>query len=81
MSWNHRVVKSRERKTFKNGHTYDETFYAIHEVYYDKKGRPDGVTKDNVHPQGSTVAALREELVMMLRATYRPVLSYKKERK
>lgn len=78
--WNHRVKRNRVRRKFKNGHMVDETFYTIREVYYNGRGKPDGYTKDNIAPQGSTVAELRHELTMMLNATYKPVFRYKHER-
>lgn len=34
MSWNYRLIRHRSRR---NG--IDETWYGLHEVYYDKKGK------------------------------------------
>ena len=34
MSWNYRVIKTLERG--------EQPYYAIHEVYYSKKGKPNG---------------------------------------
>ena len=61
MSWNHRVFK-------------DEHGYSIRETYYGKDGRPDGWTKDEIAPFSPTLDGLRQELVLMLMATYKDVM-------
>lgn len=82
MSWNYRVVKTRTRRTFKNGHKVESTTYAIREVFYDKKGRPYAYSDEADAPIGDSVDDLRATLVMMLRDTYRmPVLNYRAERR
>ena len=45
MSWNYRIVHQ---------FSYDDEWddYAIHEVYYDKNGKPDGMTEECVSPTG-----------------------------
>jgi hypothetical protein len=65
--WNHRVVK-----------TYypdmDETFFSVHEVYYNDNGDLTNCTVLGVRPRGESLEELREELNMMLRALDKPVL-------
>jgi hypothetical protein len=53
-----------------------ETWYGIHEVYYDEDGKTEGWTMDPVNPQGETLDELKEELVSMVEATLEPVLDY-----
>lgn len=67
MSWNHRVI----RKTFG-----DETYFQIHEVYYDDQGKPKVCTVDSVAAMGETPEILRSELIMMLAAYEKPILDY-----
>ena len=44
MTWNYRILK---RKTILS--TGEEVeYYALHEVYYDKKGNPDSYTKEPI---------------------------------
>jgi len=73
MSWNHRVFRIRNKRP--SGGT--ETFYGIKEVYYNKKGRADGWTKDFIDPGGNTISELREVLTQMLASTYKPVFNRK----
>lgn len=54
--WNYRVIKHE---------SLDETVYGLHEVYYDKKGKPNGYT-ENAVAVGDTVEELKEVLKMML---------------
>jgi len=72
MSWNHRVVK----KTFSD-QTEDEEWYEIHEVYYDKRGKIEGMTVNAVAPGGRTIEELRSELKMMLKCLEKPILDDK----
>jgi hypothetical protein len=59
MSWNYRVVKE----------VIDErSFYSIREVYYDKGGRPDGCTENDITPCESTPDELLKALSQMLAA-------------
>lgn len=65
--WNYRVVK----RTVKDG-----VIFAIHECYYNDRGRPDGITTDSVEPRGETLAELKKDIKMYLQALKRPVLRY-----
>ena len=70
MSWNHRVIR---RVRNPNGNE-EETFHALHEVYYDEQDRIKGWTKDAMAPIGETVEELRAELRMFTAALDKPVL-------
>ena len=68
MTWNHRVIKRR----YETG----EEYLAIHKVYYDASGKPDGVTalpvaifEDSVEDLAITIDRIRECLS-------NPVLDY-----
>lgn len=63
LTWDHRVFRSRG----KHG-----TWYSIREVFYTKRG-PGMYTKDAATPGGEALDELREELIMMLAATYKPI--------
>lgn len=71
MTWNHRVLKQRRKL---KGMRKSESLFTIREVFYDSRCRPDGYTQEPIAPMGSTLAELREELIMMLNATRHPVL-------
>jgi hypothetical protein len=49
VSWNYRLV----RYEVDDGLGSAETVYAVHEVYYDKAGRPDSLTENPSWPQAS----------------------------
>ena len=65
MSWNYRVIKTTEG---------DCAYYAIHEVYYDDDGQPDGSTVEPVFVSGESVEDIRQMLAQMLRDVDRPAL-------
>ena len=65
MTWNHRVI-SRE----------GQEELAIHEVSYDKNGKPNMVTNDAVGIYGETVGELRETLERMLKSLEAPKLAF-----
>lgn len=69
MTWDHRAAC----RTFRYPDGKKEKQWGIREVYYRKNGRPFLYTKDFMEPHGETLEELREELVLMLRATYRQV--------
>jgi hypothetical protein len=68
MSWNYRVVKHKDKS--------DEEWYGIHEVYYDKKDKPDMISEDPIDARGMTLDELKSDLEMMLRAFDKPVVVY-----
>ena len=69
--WNHRVMKHEKADG-------DDDWYQIHEVYYNSKREPDSWTLDGIKPGGNTLENLRDELIMMLEATEKEILDYKK---
>lgn len=71
MSWNYRVIKRIYVLPYGNN-----TQYAVHEVYYDKHGKPDGVTVDAVFPSGGTREELWEDFLLYIKAFTKPTLDY-----
>lgn len=63
-SWNHRVVRHEAA---------GESWYQVHEIYYDPHGRPVSMTKTAPIPMGTSVADLKAELTRMLEACRKPV--------
>lgn len=72
MSWNHRVI--RRKVELPNGES--ELIFGVHEVYYDKHGKPTALTAEDVAPMGETLEELQDELIMFVEATSKPVLNY-----
>lgn len=87
MSWNHRVCK----RTYNAGTDLEETYYEIHECYYESTEPPDGKpwgigeacrsgrTADGSHeipPMSEDVEGLRWLLTKMLEALDKPVIDY-----
>jgi hypothetical protein len=67
MSWNYRVVKHTDK---------GEEWYGIHEVYYDKKDKPDMISEDPIDAHGMTPDELKSDLDMMRQAFDKPVVVY-----
>lgn len=61
MSWNYRIIKHVNK---------NETYYAIHEVYY----KPTGWTKKPTSLYGESPEALKNILAMIKQAFARPIL-------
>lgn len=70
MSWNLRVVATEEPMI--GGPP--EIDFAIHEVYYDKNGKPDGMTKNPIRVSGESIEALRWYMDKMKLALEKPIL-------
>lgn len=70
MSWNHRVLVTEHIDA--DGKV--ETWYAIHEVYYDENGNPDGSTKRSVDISGNTKKDLAWTLKEMTKCLDKPFL-------
>ena len=68
-TWNYRVLERKDKKTGENP-------YAIHEVYYNEEGKPDGCTENAVAPMGESLEELNNDIVHYLRALKKPVLVY-----
>lgn len=58
-------------------HTDSEgiTHFGIHEVYYDKEGRPSMYTESAMAPYGETLEELSEDVNHFAAAFTKPVLS------
>ena len=67
MSWNHRVMKSKDG---------EDDYYQIHEVYYNNKGEPDSWTKNGVMVGAESVEGLRWVLEKMLESLDKEILDY-----
>ena len=68
-TWNYRVLERKDKKT-------GEKTYAIHEVYYNENGNPDGCTKNSIAPMGESLEELKGDIEYYLRALKKPVLVY-----
>lgn len=71
--WNHRVIKHTKTSTI-TGSPETETWFSIHEVFYDENGHPNGYTEDAVSPFGETLLELADDLVSFQAALSKPVL-------
>lgn len=68
MTWNHRVI----HRKFKDGGEE----YAIHEVFYDDKGKMQAVTEESVGPGGESLAELVESMGELALALIQPVVDF-----
>ena len=65
MSWNHRIL----------AHDLGvDTYFQIHEVYYDENGVPYGYTQDPIHVCADTIKGIKLTLRRMLESTKKPIL-------
>ena len=65
MSWNHRIL------AHKDG---NEMYFQIHEVYYDKEGKPDGYTANGVSVGAESLDGIKWVLDKMKECTNKPIL-------
>lgn len=66
--WNYRVLRQR---------TPDgDTHLQIHEVYYNKKGRPYAATENGIAVGGATRKEMQREIERMRRALSKPILDF-----
>jgi len=75
MSWNYRVLKQKYTDPKTGAVEYS---LGIHEVYYDKEGKPNGYTEDEavvVISEDEGIETLGEILGMMRKALTLPVLT------
>jgi hypothetical protein len=66
MGWNHRVL------AHKDG---DEMYFQIHEVYYDKDGKPDSYTANGVSVGHESLDGIKWVLDKMKECLDKPILS------
>ena len=79
MTWDYRVVKTRDCFFDEAGKHYGETWtYQIHEAYYSKKGRVRSITVEPMAPQGHDLKSLRQELKRFMKALDAPVINEEK---
>lgn len=71
--WNHRVIKH-TRTSVIDKIEETETWFSIHEVYYDDAGQPNGYTQEPVEPFGETLLELADDLDRFQVALSKPVL-------
>jgi len=78
MGWNYRLIKRNKpvaeslNKIYPDGYTY----FAIHTVWYDKDGNPNGISENSVEMTGEEVSDLKYDIEKMLEAVSKPVLDY-----
>jgi hypothetical protein len=63
--WNYRIMRT------PTGYADEPFFFAIHEVYYDDSGKPNGWT-DAVSVCSDTIEGLRDMLTMFAAALEKP---------
>lgn len=77
MTFNNRIIRTtfgfRGKKK-----VYD---FAIHEVYYDEKGRIDGWTNDSMRFVGESPKEMWENILFRLEAFKAPILELYKDKK
>lgn len=71
--WNHRVIKHTKTSLI-NKIAETETWFSIHEVFYDEAGHPNGYTEGAIEPFGETLLELSEDLIRFQGALSKPVL-------
>jgi len=71
MTWNHRVI----RRKYENG----EEYFAIHEVYYNKDGKPNMVTTLPITIVEESVDDLAITIDLIRKCLDKPVLDYDKD--
>ena len=71
MSWDYRVLRKYDRS---GGKTF--TFYEIHEVYYDDKGKVASISEEAVNPYGENINELMIEWSMFSDAFTKPILDF-----
>lgn len=67
--WNYRIIKQYNEEI-------NEWSYAIHSVYYNRDGKPSGLSVDPSYPSGDTLEELREDLLLYSHAFEKPVLNW-----
>ncbi len=70
MSWNYRVMKSKDG---------EDDWYQIHEVCYDEYNNVNGWTKNGATVSGNTIDEVRSSLKLMLASLNKEALNQNKE--
>lgn len=74
--WNYRIVKKVTKHNDPSLGASEDTWFGIHEVYYDAEGHPEVCSEEPIEPFGESVEEVRESLKMMMKALDKPVLDY-----
>lgn len=69
MSWNYRIIKTKWKLKNLKGNGY-----AIHEVYYDEKGRPTSWSAEPQYLCAETKEQLMGDIVLIRQAFRKPTL-------
>lgn len=70
-TWNHRVIAHDDYITTEN------VYYMIHEVFYDKEGKPDGCTANPITINGEDLESLHWVVDKIKECLDKPILSKK----
>jgi hypothetical protein len=70
MSWNYRII--RHNKDTKN------QYFAIHEVFYNKKDKPILCSKEPIVLLSEEIKGIKWDLNAMKRALKKPILDYER---
>jgi len=65
MSWSHRILAHEH---------HDETFFQVHEVYYDENNKPNEYTENGVSVGGCNIKEITWTLYRMLECRKRPII-------
>lgn|SRR5690348_3200265 len=78
MAWNYRIIKHVDKppKSLEKNYPNGVVWYGMHSVYYDEKGNPNGCSQNTVQLTGDMPNELKKDMVRMLRAFDKPVLTY-----
>ena len=77
--WNTRIIKHNIKGFYNNGVEYNETYYGVHEVYYDKQGKPIMWTENPIRLTFQDKEEFEILLKQILDANSRPVLELDEE--
>lgn len=67
MNWNYRIVRHVDK---------DEKWYAIHEVYYNEKGKIFAISSEPIAPAGDNIKEINKDFSLMKRAFQKPVIKF-----
>ena len=70
MTWNYRVIRHQDPSSESGA------FLEIHEVYYDDRGRPNGVTERGASLGSENIKGIKWVLGKMRKALKEPILDY-----
>lgn len=71
MSWNYKIIAHDDNIST------DEVYFKIHEVYYNKEGKPDGYTADPITIGGEDLKSLHWTINKIKECLDKPILSKK----